>query len=222
MENDTIQDIIKARYKELPPEVQKAITAENLPGKFEDLTKKYALRIDQSGSVQLETLLVMLGLESSEDFIGNLSKNAEISRDMAKLIATDVNTNILSDIRHSLRNLEEEEEAIEALGVEETLPASPLPVAEQHITKEETLQGIENPTIKSDFKINLIPTSQAPTLLPITSSVPSTPSFINKIMTTSTVSPTEKIEKKAETVPAVAPALPPTKPKVDPYREAIE
>ena len=51
-----------------------AISAADLPRKFEAITKDNKLMIDQGGKVQMETLIVLLGLEPLENYTDNLHK----------------------------------------------------------------------------------------------------------------------------------------------------
>jgi hypothetical protein len=105
-----IQDIIKERYTQIPPELQQAIASVDLPSKFEAISKKYSLRIDQSGELQTETALIMLGLKPGSDFIKNLTENAELKKEQAQLIADEVNAEIFGKIRAFLRNMESAED----------------------------------------------------------------------------------------------------------------
>ena len=105
-----IQQVIKERYAQLPPDLQRAIKSADLAEKFARIADKHSLHIDQNGSLQTETILVMLGLEPASDYVGNLEKELNISGREAQAIAEDVNTEILNAIKSSLRTLEEKEE----------------------------------------------------------------------------------------------------------------
>ncbi len=213
MNPDNTQDIIKARFKELPLEVQKAITATDLTDKFDQLSKKYSLRIDQSGNLQTETLLVMLGLEKPADYIDNLVKNAELSRETATKLGADVNTEILGSIRKTLEELtshEDEEDSKESdentdlakagnISVEKSGASEDVVSANQstspQISKAATLDAIENP-----------------------------PAFVDRLLTGTSTSVNETVIKSAPTnvaaTPSSAPAIASTS-KIDPYREPI-
>jgi hypothetical protein len=213
MDTDNTQDIIKTRFRELPPEVQKAITSANLTDKFDVLSKKYTLRIDQSDSLQTETLLVMLGLESPNDFLDNLVKNAEMSREMAGKIAADVNTDIIGGIRETLQNLtsnesnEEDNADLEKAAditvdknlASEDVVSNPVKAPTEQMVKNDILNSIENP-----------------------------PAFIDRLLTGPSATITETVVKSQPIAPAEAPKpiapqpTIPTGPRIDPYREPIE
>jgi hypothetical protein len=208
MDQDNIQDIIKERMKEIPPEVQKAIADGNLPQKFDQISKKFSLRIDQSGSLQTETLLLMLGLESGSDFVDNLMKEAEMSREIATAVAAEVNTTILRDIHEALRAMEEIAEAEEAQAEKDGGQDSKTETAGNtapQFTKEDVLKGIEDPSVHANVPINLIQTLPVVQVAP--AAAPQAPAFMSAILNAPSVSPTETIQKK---------------PGIDPYRESIE
>ena len=225
MENDNIQDIIKTQYQKLPLEVQKAITAADLPTKLEQISKKYNLRIDQAGSLQVETMLIMLGLENSDDFVENVSKNLEIKRNEAQLITADINTDVLGNIRSSLMQIQAEEEIKDEMASVEIKKDS-----QNNFSKENVLNTIENP-ISSSAKnppINLLseeyplvisgqksePAQKTVSTAIPTPPFPSTPAktapslnMMDRMMSSPVSTKTETVEKK------IGP---------DPYREPIE
>ena len=108
-----IQQLIKERYSELPPDIQSAIKSNDLASKFDKIVAKHNLHVDQNGALQTETLLVMLGLEPSTDYVDNLQKELDVSRSEAQSIAEDVNNDILNSIKNSLRILQETREESE-------------------------------------------------------------------------------------------------------------
>jgi hypothetical protein len=224
MENDNIQDIIKTQYQKLPPEVQKAITATDLPTKLEQISKKYNLRIDQAGSLQVETMLIMLGLESSDDFVDNVSKNLEVSGTTAQLITADINSDILGNIRSSLMQMQAEEEIKDEIASVEIEKDS-----QNNFSKEHVLNTIENPTsfTATNPPINLLseeyplvipgqksePTQKTVSTVIPSPTIPSTPvkpapslNMMERMMSAPVSTKTETVEKK------IGP---------DPYREPI-
>lgn len=109
------QQIIKDRLQVIPEDIRTAIKSVDLAGKFEEIANKHGLHIDQNGNLQTETLLVMIGLEPTKDFVDNIHKELEVSMQEAQSIANDVNDQIFKNIRLSLRKMSEEagEEYIE-------------------------------------------------------------------------------------------------------------
>ncbi len=154
-----IQQIIKDRYKELPANIQQAITNTDLAPKFELIANKHGLHIDQNGALQTETILVMLGLETTDDYIDNVKKALEISRNQAIEIAKDVNTEILDSIRDSLRKIQtQDEQEANAQGT-----ITPVATASSAPTPAQLNQMISSVEKAGDFKIeNTEPQSSSP------------------------------------------------------------
>ena|SRR3989344_5120762 len=161
-----IQEIIKQRYQELPEDIKRAIKSADLATKFSNITNKHSLHIDQNGALQTETILVMLGLEPTEDYVENVQRNVEVSRTEALSIAEDVNNEILDPIKTSLRSFQEQSESEETPITEtpsytnsslekagqftiEKPPASSSSTLykDENISKEAILKGIEDPAI---------------------------------------------------------------------------
>lgn len=104
-----IQQIIKDRMKVLPDEIKQVIKSTDFAIKFNVVADKHDLRLDQNGRLQTETILVMLGLETTDDFVRNIERELEISRNEAIAITMDINREIFNPIRSSLQKMQEEE-----------------------------------------------------------------------------------------------------------------
>ena len=201
-----IQELIKQKYRELPEDTRAAIQNGDLQTKFNAIADRHGLHVDQSGSLQTATLMVMLGIEDGDAYIGNIRKELDVSQNEAESIAQDVNEQIFKGIRTSLRTMEESEEQLEEEKIQNIDVSSietagqftlekPEPVAsstqynESSLNKESILKGIEG--------------SQEP--------------MVDHLLKAPVVAP-QKIETKApESIPVEK-----TKPyTADPYREAI-
>lgn len=127
---DTKQ-IIKNAYEELPSDMKLAIQNTDLSNKFNLISDKYNLHIDQTGNLQTETLLVMLGLETTSDFVANLQRELEIEETEAKSIAQDINMEIFSGIKTSLREINDEiirsENKVNSVETYNQIPLTPTP-----------------------------------------------------------------------------------------------
>lgn len=66
--------------------------------------KKHDLHIDQIGGLDSEVRALCLGAKKKEDFVKNISEHLEISLELAKELAEDVNVNILLKIRELIQN----------------------------------------------------------------------------------------------------------------------
>jgi len=109
MDNDT-QKILTEQFNKLPTNIRDAILSVDYRSKLQTITKNNKLMIDQAGKLEMETMLVMLGLEPLTDYTDNLVKNAGLSKNQAIAIAHDVNELIFKNIRESLKKINEEAE----------------------------------------------------------------------------------------------------------------
>ena len=121
---------LKKQFEALPAEVQKSITDVDLSTKLQEIVKNNKLMIDQDGGLEIETVLVLFGLEPLENYVGNLVKNVGLSNIQASVVAHDVNESIFKNVRDSLKKINEEVQKEES---------------ENNPTKEDVLSGIENP-----------------------------------------------------------------------------
>jgi hypothetical protein len=109
MDEET-QKIIEEQIKTLPDDVREAIISVDFKTKLQEITKRQRLLIDQAAKLEMETTLVMIGLEPLTDYVENLGREMEISIIRAKEVAMDVSENIFKPIRESLRKMNEDVE----------------------------------------------------------------------------------------------------------------
>lgn len=163
------EQIIKERLKVIPDKIKQAIKSTDLAGKFTKIADKHGLHIDQNGSLQTETLLVMLGLESTDDFIENIQRELDISRNEAVSITQDVNLEILNSIKDSLQEIQEENEEEEREESKESsttpAPTQPkVPISNPVIPSTTPITPIVPKTVESagKFTIEKPPVGMAP------------------------------------------------------------
>ena len=101
------QKIITEQIKTLPKDVKEAIISVDYKTKLQEITKRQKLLIDQAGKLEMETTLVMIGLEPLTDFIGNIQRELGVLGTRAQEIAVDVSENIFKPIRASLKTMNE-------------------------------------------------------------------------------------------------------------------
>jgi hypothetical protein len=152
MDEET-QKIIEEQMKILPADVKTAIISVDYKKKLEEITKRQRLMIDQAGKLEMETTLVMIGLEPLADYIDNIVRELGLNEVRAKEVAIDVSDNIFKPIRESLQkmndDLEEEaggeetprEEKVDGIGDEVRFTNS----NEEGLEREQILNEIENP-----------------------------------------------------------------------------
>ncbi|OGG47752.1 hypothetical protein A2761_02590 [Candidatus Kaiserbacteria bacterium RIFCSPHIGHO2_01_FULL_51_33] len=111
---DETQQLIKERLAQVPKEIKDAINAVDLRPRLQNIAKKYQLHVDQAGALENETLFVMLGLESPNDFTKTLTRELDIPPAQAQLITGSVNEEIFLPIREALRRMFEEDAKVDA------------------------------------------------------------------------------------------------------------
>ncbi|MDO8430480.1 MAG: hypothetical protein Q7S72_00610 [Candidatus Taylorbacteria bacterium] len=147
------QQIIKEILKILPEKIKQAIKNTDLASKFDMIAGKHGLHLDQNNTLQTETLLVMIGLEPTKDFVGNLEKNLEVSRNEALSLVDDINKEIFYSIRETLEEIQ---------SVDEETPQPPTPVPPPPIPRPPLSNPA--PSIQTPYK-NPINATPPPTIV---------------------------------------------------------
>lgn len=68
-----------------------------------NLTFKYQLRIDQGGILEREIMLLLMGVESPDDFVNSLKSEATLPEETVFSIMTDVNQEIFAPLQEEMR-----------------------------------------------------------------------------------------------------------------------
>ncbi len=183
--DDQLQKDIQTQLASLPPELLSAITASDFSSKIGEIAKNNKLLIDQGGAVQMETYLVLLGLQPLDHYIDNLVKDASLSRDKAIKVAHEVDDAVFKNVRNLLMNISKEQIEQEPPRAEEKAPetqtvmapkegAQSMPISMP--TKESLLSGIESPstirTNEQSVSVSILPSNQTkierfPELIPM-------------------------------------------------------
>ncbi len=145
MDNDDIN--LEEQFKNLPPELQKAISSVDLSDKLQQITRNEKLLIDQADAVQKETLLVLLGINPIDDYINNIGKNAGLDKNTALKVAHDADELIFKNVRENLKVISQQ------ISLEENAEIS----EKNNIPKQsDVLAGIENPSgIKNEGSVSV-------------------------------------------------------------------
>ena len=237
-------------YRKLPEEIKAVISAEDVTDKITAIGDKHNLLLDKQGVLVDEISLVMFGLTHPDKFVESIKNRLEISQSEAEAIATDVNNEILLEIREELKkisakNAEEEKTSNLAHDSEH-----PVESDEHHATlkREDILRDIEDPTpVKAPRPVSatnststIAKTSPAPSNLPVAHNDNDLPAIVpgmdHSYETAKPIAPaTNPKSAPANIVTAKlggvvvtdttripqAPSIPKTPYKVDPYRETF-
>jgi len=210
MDNET-QKIIEDQMKNLPKDVLEAIISVDYKTKLQEVTKRQRLLIDQAGKLEMETTLVMIGLEPLADYVGNIQREMAVSEARAREIAIDVSDNIFKPIRTSLET------------INKSLNETP-EVIEPDLNRDQILNEIENPVsnhqpaVSTSTAIEIKPAQDIQTI-PGQGVKDASLDIVNNKMTTTTITPQQIIAAKPKI------KLPELRKSsaggADPYREPI-
>lgn len=157
--------IIEERIEKLPKSVVEAI--KNVPWveRMKKIAKANNLDTKQTEGFETETTLIVLGIESPENYPENLSQNVGLSDDMVISIAKEVNKQIIEPIISAVNRKKEKIQPINSPAPTPT--PSNLPVLEPDFAKEtlmvkpnetahpvEPLTGNQQPTTDSEQQIS--------------------------------------------------------------------
>jgi len=163
MDSD-IEKIITEQMKKLPEDVVAAIISVDYKNKLQDVVKRQKLLIDQIGKLEMETTLVMLGLEPVADFTANLQRELNVTLLRAKEIALDISENIFKPIKDSLKKINEqveEEDRESAIMAEQEKMSSQLTnSSEVNLNRDQILNEIENPIPNNSSFAQALPREQ--------------------------------------------------------------
>jgi len=114
------------KFKNLPQDLKDAIFDVDSPNVVLAIAKKYGLQIDQAGELADEIGLLMLGVTHPRDFVAKLAKRLGTDSETTRKIAEEINSQIFSKVKESLKKIHSVEEA-------EIVPPAPaaVPIAPQ-------------------------------------------------------------------------------------------
>jgi len=226
MDTET-EKVIEEQLKKLPANIKQAIANIDMSSYLQELGTKYNLHIDQLGTLSTEIWLVMLGLETFEEFSGNLRKNVGLREGLTESITQDINQRIFLNIRAELQEIQESQKTA-TLDTDMT----------ENLNREDVLQGIEEPhkastdTTLSQIAVPLKPPTPPPSDLPIPETAPNKAPLVESMGVNILEDKFNKMVHLPKTVQTVT--VPTTEPKTpipqstppapkgyrtDPYRE---
>ena len=125
MEND-IQLQIEKRMSELPEDVQQAILSSEFEEKIQALGQKNSLHVDQTGALNDETMLMMMGFTEPAEFAKHIENQARVPQGKAQQIAGDVSQQIFLPIRESMKKfMDGQQKAVAPAPQPPMLPQTP-------------------------------------------------------------------------------------------------
>ena len=116
----TLEDSIKQVMQILPPVIRDYLAQGKYTAVVQSLSARYGLRLDQVGVIEREVMLLLMGIESPDEFMQALAEDAKLDRQTIESIARDVNEMIFVPLR-----AQEEQAAEEAPSQGAGAPAQP-------------------------------------------------------------------------------------------------
>ena len=99
---DKLRQIVKEELGKLPKETQEAINSLDWARAVEEIGKKYLLLENGINDLQIETLLVLVGLEDVNDYAQRVENEVGMTKDEAEKIAEEVVNKIFSPISNAI------------------------------------------------------------------------------------------------------------------------
>jgi hypothetical protein len=94
---------IEERYNHLPGVLQDALFDVDAAEKIFEIGRKHGLTIEKIGFLAEETGYIIMGFMHPREFVNSLAERLELDSGKARLIASDVNHQIFSPLRQSLK-----------------------------------------------------------------------------------------------------------------------
>lgn len=204
-------DQIENAFDKIPQTLSKAIREINISQIIHEICTSHNIHIDKEGILSSEVWYVLLGLSDAESLPRKIGSQIIVPGLDPNALITEINEKIFLPVKHRMMENEEnladelDEEEVEAeelvmeragVHIETTTPA-PQVSDSLTLSRELTLEGIENPTPTPD-----IPLSQT------------------KLETPHSIPP-ETTDHSINGLSSLSPSIPPASPQrtIDPYRE---
>ena len=102
-DDNNTEGLLKERFAELPPAIQRAITDARVETHLRTLAQKHKLHLDRWVVLENQIMLVLLGLEKPQNMVGNIVKEVGVDADTAQSIVNDIVAQVFQPIREQMR-----------------------------------------------------------------------------------------------------------------------
>lgn len=132
-QDQTLEENLKEVIRNLPPILHTYVTQKEYTSVARSMVLKYSLHIDQGTILEREILLILLGIETLDDFTQALMGEAKIDQQAVSGIVQDINTQIFIPLREEMERgvsaeaTPEPERLTMPEGMRPVMPAPPLP-----------------------------------------------------------------------------------------------
>ena len=213
--NLSLEDSVAQVLQTLPPVVRDFVSQ----GKYTDVAKrlmsKYSLRIDQAGVLERELMLVLMGVDSPDEFTQALADEAKLDQKVINNIVREVNELVFIPLR------EAEEEKSEAM--KPTSKSAPAEVAQEEKPKEIVRLVVPSqPTNAPTPLLTMLPAQKSPSSSELLEDHEEPHIELGNMPAAPPQAPTyvHTIQSKPPPLPTPAPVV--TSYATDPYREPVD
>lgn len=99
---DKLHQLIQEKMDALPSHIQESLAKINWEQEIISIGQKHGLHIDEMGTLQTETILVLVGLAHPDQYPNNLKKDLHLSTEKIDSIVADVNEKVFKNVRKEL------------------------------------------------------------------------------------------------------------------------
>ena len=93
---EKLKETIQEEIRKLPKDAQEVIGSLDWAKITEEVGRKYLLDEDEINNLQLETLLILIGIEDGNDYAENIEDEVGTSKDEAKKITEEISQKIFT------------------------------------------------------------------------------------------------------------------------------
>ena len=216
---------IEEKLKQLPEEIQTALTSVEISQSIKNIGNHYELKLDQEEVLYDLVAYAMLGLSPSKDFVKNFSNQTGIDTSKATLIAQDINKEVFGKIKASMQAFQQKQadnNIPENLPTEESTNQNAVSPLEQagNFTVEPAMDAKSHGMEHIESKNDLIKGIENPTAIGTNTDL-----LVDHLLSSPVVimeKKTEQVQPAASTKPATPPQAPKKPSGPDLYREPVE
>lgn len=116
----TLDESVKQVMQTLPPVIRNYLSQGKYSVVAKNLMTKYNLHVDQGGILEREIMLLLMGVDTPDEFTQSLAEEANLNQQTVSSIVQEVNTQIFIPLQEEMRNMARN-------AVKPMRPAMPMP-----------------------------------------------------------------------------------------------
>lgn len=101
-QTETIEQLIEQELNQLPAFVRRGILSVDWLGALQKVTHRHHLHVDKLDKVQKETILIILGIIDSVEFVGKVSEILDMKGEDLDTFIDEINTEVFLPVRDAI------------------------------------------------------------------------------------------------------------------------